>query len=137
MERAVKEMEGNVRALYLSLEERIGSKVDARERIVAFIPEYAAYLANRLRIGQDGKCASQRIKGKRPTVLGVEFGEKVLYKRQKGSMMEKLNARWEHGVFVGVKRRSNELMIATPDRIEYVRSIRRIPEERRWSRENL
>ena len=102
VERAVKEIEGNMRALYLGLEERIGGRIDARERIIAFIPEYAAYLLNRLKIGADGKCAYQRIKGKSPTVLGVEFGEKVMYKLQRGSKMEKLNARWEYGVFVGV-----------------------------------
>ena len=43
----------------------------ARERIIAFIPEYAAYMMNRLSKGLDGKVASERIKGKKPTVMGV------------------------------------------------------------------
>ena len=51
--------------------------MDATERIVAFIPEYVAYLMNRLCIGSDGKVAYERVKGKKPTVLGVEFAEKV------------------------------------------------------------
>ena len=54
--------------------------MDARERIVAFIPDYAAYLINRLSQGSDGKAAYERMKGKQPTVIGIEFGEKVLYK---------------------------------------------------------
>ena len=70
----------------------MGQKVDARERIVAFIPEYAAYLMNRLCQGSDGKVAYERIKGKKPTILGIEFGEKVLYKIKMGSKMEKINA---------------------------------------------
>ena len=49
VERRVQEMEGRIRALYLGLEERLGFKVDARERIVSFIPEYGAYLLNRLK----------------------------------------------------------------------------------------
>ena len=34
---------------------------------------------------------------------------------KKGPKMEKLNSRWAPGIFVGVKKMSNELMIATKD----------------------
>ena len=102
-----------MRAVFLGLEERLGRGTDACEKIVAFMPEYAAYLTNRLQRGNDGKVAYERIKGKSPTILGVEFGETLLYKVPKGPKMEKIKARWEPGIFVGVKRRSNELMIST------------------------
>ena len=46
VERAVQEVEGIVRTLFLGLEERLG-KLNAKERIVMYIPEYAAYLLNR------------------------------------------------------------------------------------------
>eukprot|EP00973_Karenia_brevis_P079670 11054299-Karenia_brevis.AAC.1 len=55
VESAVQEIEGRIRAMLLSLEERLGREVDPRERIVAFIPAYAAYLYNRLHRGEDGK----------------------------------------------------------------------------------
>eukprot|EP00973_Karenia_brevis_P001043 142793-Karenia_brevis.AAC.1 len=55
VERAVQELEGHVRAFLLSLEERLGVKVNAKERIVAVIPAYAAYLYKRLHRGDDGK----------------------------------------------------------------------------------
>eukprot|EP00973_Karenia_brevis_P062889 8742648-Karenia_brevis.AAC.1 len=74
-----------MRAILLSLEERIGVEIDAKERIVAFIPAYAAYLYNRLHRDDDGKVAYERVKGKRPTVVGIEFGEKGLYMRNGGS----------------------------------------------------
>ena len=61
---------------------RVGVKIDGRERIVAYIPEYAAYLLNKLQMGSDGKVAYERIKGKRLWILGLEFGEKVLYKKR-------------------------------------------------------
>ena len=64
-------IEGYVRALFVALQGRIGRKLDARERIVAFIPEYAAYLINRLSQGTDGKVAYERMKGKKPTVMGI------------------------------------------------------------------
>eukprot|EP00973_Karenia_brevis_P050890 7067860-Karenia_brevis.AAC.1 len=69
-------MEGRSRSLLLSLEEMLNREVYAKERIVAFIPNYAAYLYNRLHRGEDGKVAYERVKGKKPTVVGVEFGEK-------------------------------------------------------------
>eukprot|EP00973_Karenia_brevis_P022352 3076035-Karenia_brevis.AAC.1 len=76
VERAVQEIEGHMRAILLSLEERLGVEIDAKERIVAFIPEYAAYLYNRLHRDDDGRVPYFRVKGKNPTVVGIEFGEK-------------------------------------------------------------
>ena len=52
---------------------------------------------NRLNKGLDGKVAHERIKGKKPTTLGIGFGEKVLYKKKLGSKFEKINARWVMG----------------------------------------
>ena len=54
-ERGVQGLEGQVRALFLAFQDRFGRKVDARERIINFVPEYAAYLMNRLEAGKDGK----------------------------------------------------------------------------------
>ena len=130
-------MEGKVRAIFLGLQERLGRSLDARERIVAFIPEYASFLMNRLCQGDDGKVPYERVKGKKPTVLGVEFGEKIMYKVKMGSKMGKINARWEYGIFVGVRKRSNELMVAIPEKILHVRSIKRIPFEKRWSEDSV
>ena len=124
VERGVQEIEGGIRALLLGLQERIGRKIDARERIVSFIPEYVAYLFDRLTQGEDGKVPYERIRGKKPTILGLEFGEKLLYKVKKGSKLEKINERWEHGIFLGVRRKSNELWIGTRDGIESPRSSR-------------
>ena len=82
-----------MRAMFLELQERVGRRIDARERILAFLPEYAVYLMNRLKKGEDGKVAYERIRGKKPSVTGVEFGEKVLFKLPKGAKMDKLNSR--------------------------------------------
>jgi hypothetical protein len=133
VERTVQDVEGQIRALWIGFQERMKRKVDTRERIVAFIPEYATYLLNRMVVGADGKVAYERIKGKKLTLLGLEFGEKVLYKKRLGNRMEKINARWDYGIFLGVRRRSNEVWLATQDGIISIRTVRRIPMERRWS----
>jgi len=90
----------------LALEERIGRQVDPEEAIVSFIPEYAAYVVNRLEVGKDGKTSYERTRGKKATVVGLEFGEKLLWRKKKGDKAAKLRSRWAYGVFLGVRRRS-------------------------------
>ena len=131
-ERAVQALEGHIRVLLLALEARLGTTVDAKEPIVTYMPEYAAYLLNRLEVGKDGKTAYERCKGKRATVLGLEFGEKVLYKVKRDGKLEKIRARWEHGIFVGVRPQSGEVWIAIAEKTFSVRSVRRLPPDDRW-----
>ena len=126
------EIEGRIRALYLGLEDCLGIKIDARERILTFMPEYAAYMSNRLHAGLDGKAPYQRVKGKKPSVLGIEFGEEVYWKRHLDKKrLEKLNSRWEEGVFVGIRRKSNEIMVSHDEGITCVRSVKRVPAQLR------
>ena len=129
-------VEGVIRTLLSALEERLGAKIKAEDKIVAFMAEYAAYLINRMEVGKDGKTAYERNKGKTSTVLAVEFGEKLLWKVRPKSRMEKLNARWEYGVFVGVKAASSEIWVATKAGLQAVRSVRRLAAEERWKPEN-
>ena len=66
-------------------------------------------------------------------MLGLECGEKVMYKfNQEGSEVEKINSRWVYGSSVGVRRRSNEVIVITPDAIMEARSINRMPIQERW-----
>ena len=87
---------------------------------------------NRLEAGKDGKVASDRAKGKKPIVLGVEFGEKLLYKVKPTAKLEKINSRWEFGIPVGVMRRSGEAWVAVKGKVLSARSVGRIPVEHRW-----
>ena len=139
MERAAQTIEGQIRVMKSALEGRMGKKVDAEKKIVTFMAEYAGYLVNRLEVGKDGKTAYERSRGKKAKVIGVEFGEKLLWmKRPKDSQkMAKIEAKWEYGVFVGVRRRSGELWVATEDGLKKVRSVRRIPVQERWGDDNL
>ena len=36
---------------------------------------------------------------------------KLLYKVKRGPKLEKINERWQHGIFLGVRRKSNELWV--------------------------
>jgi hypothetical protein len=137
VERAVQTVEGQLRVLRLALEERLGAKVPASSCIVAFLAEYSAYLVNRLEVGKDGKTAVERSKGKSASVLGIEFGEKLMYKKKLRDKAAKFEGRWELGIFVGVRVISGELWIATPEGIKKCRSVRRIPAPDRLGEDNL
>ena len=128
VEREVQRIEGHLRTMKSALEGRIEREIEAERKVISFLAEYASYLSNRLEVGKDGKTAYERCKGKRPTVLGIEFGEKLMWKKKTKEKMEKLNARWEYGIFIGVRRRSGEVYVATKEgEIKRARSVRRIP----------
>ena len=112
VERSVQGVEGQLRVILLAFERRLGHKVDAKEAVVTFMPEYAAYLMNRREVGKDGKTNYERSKGKKASILGIEFGEKLLYKVKPKDKQEKINTRWEYGIFVGVRRKGGELWIS-------------------------
>ena len=93
-------------------------------------------------MSSDGKTSYERVKGKLAQVIGVEFGEKVLWKfRVQGldQNLEKINARWGYGLFLGVRSTSGELIVADQETksIKYTRTVRRVPLRDRWSSDTL
>ncbi|CAE7377600.1 unnamed protein product, partial [Symbiodinium necroappetens] len=62
------------------------------------------------------------------------FGEVVDYRRRAKS---KLDARWQEGVYLGLRLSSSEKIIGTPSGILVVQSIRRKPEDKQFSLELL
>ena len=78
------------------------------------------------------------MKGKHATVIGVEFGEKLLWKQKPTGAMSKLTTQWSCGIFICVKRSSGEFIVADQNEgIKYARTVRRVPIESRWVIENL
>ena len=50
-------------------------------------------MINRLEVGKDGKTSYERTRGKKTTLLGIEFGEKLLYKVKKDAKLAKARER--------------------------------------------
>ena len=125
--------EGFFRSLKSQLDDRYLTRIMVEHPIVAWMCEHAAYLLNRLEVGRDGKTAYERSKGKRATALGLEFGEKILFKEKPVGALQKLMPQWKHGVFIGIKRSSGEVIISNDaGEVKYIRSVRRVPVEERW-----
>ena len=68
--------------------------------------------------------------------MAIEFGEKLLWKVRQKNRLDKLNPRWENGVYTGVKATSGEVWAATKEGLQEVRSVRRIPVVEWWNDSN-
>ena len=64
------------------LEERWAVKISPNHPVLTWMVGHAAVLLNRFEVARDGKTAYERMKRKTAKVLGLEFGEKILWKRK-------------------------------------------------------
>jgi len=133
IERAVQSVEGQLGTMKDVLDARYKQVIPAEHYIVTWLVKYVSVLLNKMEICHDGKTAEQRTCGRKSSILGVEFGEKLMFNRKiDTNYMEKLLPRWEYGIFLGIKRVSGELVIMNQEGVKIVRSARRIPVEDRW-----
>jgi len=133
VERAIQSVEGQVRVLKDALETRWGVKIKAANAVIPWIMEYAAYLLSRFEVGHDGKTAFERCKGKKAKVLGLEFGEAILWRRKPvGGALGKLSVMWADGVFLGMKGRTGECIVGDQTGVWKTRTAQRKPEAMRW-----
>ena len=138
MERGVQALEGMIRVLKDALETRWGVEIDSNHKIISWIAEYAAVLLNRYEVGHDGKTGYERTRGKPSKIMGIEFGEKLLFRRHPiGQRLAKMESLWVTGIFVGYRSQSGEYMIANKDGTYKTRTIKRVPFEDRWGNDHI
>ena len=69
---------------------------------MSWLVEFVAVLVNRYEVGHDGKTPWERLRGKQSRLLGLEFGELLLFRRHRAAGKQaKLDVCWEDGVFLG------------------------------------
>ena len=69
----------------------------------------------------------------------MHFGELVFYRPTSNhdKHMNKMEARWKVGIYLGIERRSGELILGSSEGTETARCIKRKPESARWSYEDV
>jgi len=133
VERGIQSVQGQIRVLKDALEDRWKREISAVECIVPWIVEWSAHVLNRFEVGKDGRTAFERCKGKRAKHLGIEFGEAVLWrKKPPGGALGKLSVAWSNGVFLGVKGRSNEIIVSEASGVWKTRTVQRRSIGDRW-----
>ena len=139
VERAVASVEGMMRVMRSAFEERIQARIEYTSAVWPWIVEYASYLLNRLEVSHDGKTAYERCKGKSAKVLGIEFGEAVLWKKKSFGTggLGKLQSLWDDGICLGIKGTTGEFIVGDGLGIHRTRTVHRKPAEDRWTVDSL
>ena len=145
IERAVRDVKGQIRALKIGLEMRLREDVDARWKILEWMVPHASDVLNRFNMGKDGKTPHYRVHHKFFKAPVFEFGEQVWAKPLRETNWTKMNndpkrklslkSNWIEGTWVGFSSKSNEHLIVTPDGgpVLRVRTVRMRPPSERWS----
>lgn len=138
VERAVQSVQGLIRTLRSSVEDKWSVKLPTDHAIWPWLAEYAGYLLTRAEVGKDGRTAYERLKGKKARLQGHEFAEAVYWKRRpEGGPLGKLTCLWNEGVYLGVKPTTGELIIGDERGVWRTRTTRRRCESERWAQENV
>ena len=69
----------------------------------------------------------------------ISFGERCLCKplKKSGERQNKMEVRYEYGVYLGTSARTGELYMGTPEGVIQTRSIRRLSEGAQWDGDAL
>ena len=133
VERGIQAVVGQVRVLLDALETRWGVDIPTAHPVLTWQVEHAALTLNRFEVGHDGRTPYERCKKKKAKMLGIEFGEAIFWRRKReGGAMAKLSSTWEDGVYLGVRGRSGEIIVADGKGVWKTRSVQRKPIGDRW-----
>ena len=113
-------------------------KLTGEDAIVYWMIRWAAMLPSRYLVGQDGMTAYERRRGRRCRLPLAEFGETVWYKKtSKHKVGNKMEAKWESGVWLGHTRDSNEVIIGTAESSIRAYAVKRMAADERWNADNI
>ena len=136
VERAVGEVKGQIRALKLGLEARLGVNIGIKEPIVEWVMQHAASLLNKFHIGVDGRTAHFRVHHKNFNGKTFEIGEQVLAKPKRKIRGDKrsVKTRWIQGTWVDWDDRTGEhIVVLESEQAVRVRTARPVTEGERWN----
>ena len=126
-----------VKTILSSLESRWCVRVARDHPVYLWVFEWAADLMTRYaHVGDLGNTAVQLIRGSKSSRNTAQFGEKILYKPLKLSGHRgNMEDTFFDGIFLGMRLRSDEILIGTSRGVVKTRTVRRRVEEEEWDPE--
>ena len=116
----------------------MGAQIPSNHNILAWLVEFAGTVVNRYEMDRDGKTPFERLRGKQSRLIGLEFGEKVNFRRTAvGVRMAKLDSLWSDGVFLGYRSVSGEIVVGTESGVFKTRTVQHKAYEHRWHKQNM
>jgi len=138
-ENAVRRVRDQTRSILSQLESDVGGKLKKDADAVQWAVRWAGMLISCYQVGEDGKTPYERIRGRRCKVPIAKFGERVLYKELEDGKADraKIESAWKSGIWLGIKGRTREHIIGTDQGVIKAFTVRRRPEEEKWSLEEV
>ena len=82
--------------------------------------------------------AYRRLRGRNYDRVITEFGERIWYMKTTAERADKIEPRWEVGVYLGSREESNEILVGTANGVIKSRTFRcKGSEEERWDEETI
>ena len=126
-----------VRTYKCAIESRMETRLPCNHPAFYWLVEHASSVYNRYVCTEEGSTPYQNLHGQTYKWKAIEFGEKVFYYVPK-RLRSKMSLRWRLGVFMGNHQNSNEALVAAGNcDVIKVRSIVRVVEPSRWSKEGI
>ena len=132
IEECVRSVKAKCRTLKFACEELHGTKISSEHPVLPWLVRHASACLAYGQRGPDGRTPYERKRAKSFRISLPCFGEKVLYLRI--PKRSGLDDRWNEGIFVGLVRRTQELLVATPEGVYKCRSVKRMTSEERIDR---
>ena len=109
--------------------------MDRESHAMQWLIRWAASLVSLYQVGTDGRTAHQRVRGRTCKVPIAKFGERVLYKEMKDGKVAnaKIDSTWNSGIWLGLRGRTGEHIVGTPEGVIKAFTVRRRSEDERWS----
>lgn len=139
IERAVDSIAGIVRTQKLALEKNYGVDLSWDHAVLPWLIGYSGTALSLFEVGSDGCTAYERVKGKTYRRELPSFGASVCYlpaDRKRGHL-NKVQAKWLSGIYLGPMVASGELFVGTKDGVLKARSVKRRPKTDRHDKAML
>ena len=138
----IRSVRGLFRTIKLCTQRRIGQEIPPTHPLSTWLLEHVCLLLNALHVGEDGKTAWRRLRGRDFGQRLIGFAENVFYKQPaKGPQHDvggNMTARMFPGVFLGYHPTSNCYRVATAEgNVIKARSLLRRPLADRWNAETI
>ena len=139
VERAVRTVQGQVRTMKSALDSNYKTGFGEIHALIPRFVSYASSVINKFTVDTGGNTAHERCRGRKFNRQLPEFGECVMFhKTLSNKHGEKLEARWESGVYLGVNEASQELIMGTPQgAVKASEFKRKGSEEERWNLDDV
>jgi hypothetical protein len=131
-------VESHTRTLMQALGDEIGRPIMTSEPIFAWLMRHAGWLLTRYRVRPDGRTSYQPLHREdyRGEVLIVGELCWVLDPRPELAAL-KGDSRWSQGLWLGKVEASDEHIVGLGATVSKTRTVRRLPEDQRWSTETV